>query len=217
MMNKSDTNLPIIDPSAISILKKGLCDLGIDPICSEKLLSYLKLVISFGTHTNIIGTLDPLEIIERHILDSLTLFPHLPKDPISIADIGSGAGFPGIPLAIVSPHHITCVESKKKKGIFLKSTIASLNLGNCQVYNGNAGELTKKYFIITSRAFSDIEKIVKLTRHALSKNGRFMLLKGREEMIKQELSALPNLKNSTITPLWGTDEKNQRNLVTIEL
>jgi 16S rRNA (guanine527-N7)-methyltransferase len=125
---------------------------------------------------------------ERLIMESICLLDLLqPKDfQLPWADLGSGAGIPGIPLAIERPHQkIDLIESIAKKTRFLNTVRSSLNLSNVNVINERAEKLIEldrnnrgRYGVIFSRAFGEIEHIVKIAGNLLSKTGKFVLPRG---------------------------------------
>jgi 16S rRNA (guanine527-N7)-methyltransferase len=116
----------------------------------------------------------------RHILHSLALAKFIQSDqPLTIADIGSGGGFPGIPLCIVFPqHNFVLVESIKKKCMVISNVVESLNLQNVQVLNQRAEECTMKSDLIVSRAVARAVKLINWTRKMRKRQTDYVCLKG---------------------------------------
>ena len=113
-----------------------------------------------------------------------------------VLDIGSGAGLPGLLIAILQPRsHITMSEKNQKKAYFIKKTIQTLGLSNAKIKNKaiNPKTTTKKPFdIITARALAPTLKIISWSEHLLAKNGKYVLMKGRLEKTKEEVAQLDN-------------------------
>lgn len=121
-------------------------------------------------------------ILERHFLDSIVFLPeieNLAKSTPTILDIGSGAGFPGIPLAIMKPEwNITLSEATMKKANFLNELIKQLELKNTKVENRRVEELKSKYDFTTARAVAKLEELIKYSLPLLKKSGSLLAFKG---------------------------------------
>ncbi len=128
-----------------------------------------------------------------HIADALTLLPYLPAGPHRLADIGSGGGVPGIPLAISRPDvQITLIEATKKKAAFLRETTATLDLENVQVMDLRAedaasGEMRESFDIVTARAVASLDWLAEWCLPLVRKGGMVLAMKGQK--ITQELPA----------------------------
>ena len=122
-------------------LKKGIEKLGIeyDEAKAENLLKYLELLMEYNAHTNLTAIRDEEGILEKHFLDSLLLQQYIKEDMKSAIDIGTGAGFPGMVLAIYNPEiHFTLMDSVGKKTKFLEEVKEKLQLENVTVVNSRA-------------------------------------------------------------------------------
>jgi len=144
----------------ILLLEEGLSHFNIDVLTDtiEKFTLFINELIFWNHKTNLIGTNNPREIILKHILDSLTIYKSLGKRNLTILDIGSGAGFPSIPLAMVwNGYQITAVERRSKRAGFLRNVSNMLGLKNYIVKESDIRDLSKdvKYNGITARAFSE--------------------------------------------------------------
>ena len=177
-------------------------------ICVNQLKRYVEKILDFNQSVNVVSkTINRDDLWLKHVLDSLLPLKYFleilnnkqeNKNQIrSILDIGSGGGFPGIVLAISLPNiHFYLIESKKKKCNFLKAIVKELSL-NVTVKQNNIYEMKDNYFsdnhfIITSRAFSQIDKILKMTRKLYKhKKATFILYKGMKNVIQKEIETLP--------------------------
>ena len=107
----------------------------------EQFAIYYQELIEYNKHTNLTAITDEHEVYYKHFYDSLTLIPFIKNDNLSLCDMGSGAGFPSIPLKIVYPNlNITIIDSVNKKIKFLSSLIEKLNLSNIKLVNGRIEE-----------------------------------------------------------------------------
>src|SRR5689334_11730720 len=108
----------------------------------DQLNRYIDLLIEANQRMNLTRIADRPVAEVQHIADSLTLLPFLPKEPHRLADVGSGGGVPGIPLAIVRPDvEVTLIESTKKKAQFLRDTTSALRLSNVNVVDARAEDV----------------------------------------------------------------------------
>jgi len=143
---------------------------------------------------NLISPTTVPELELRHIADSAQLIDDLPTEPCIVADVGTGGGFPGLVLAILCPQHaFTLIESDSRKAAFLMTIIQELNLKNVQVKNQRVEDvqLSSLADYVTARAFAPLERLLPQTRHLLSKNGQWLLLKG--EAVDVELRVCETL------------------------
>ncbi len=149
----------------------------------DKFARYYELICDFNSHTNITRITSKEDFWNKHIIDSLLPFEEEIEDGFKIADIGSGAGFPGIPLAIKYPNtEVTLVESSNKKTKFLNLVIEDLKLTNIKVLTIRAEELPKDiretFDIATARAVAQTNVLVELLSAYIKVKGRLFLLKG---------------------------------------
>jgi 16S rRNA (guanine527-N7)-methyltransferase len=154
---------------------------------------YLDLLLEANKTMNLTRIVDRASAELLHIADSLTLLPYLPATPHRLADIGSGGGVPGIPLAIVRPDaDVTLIESTRKKGGFLEQAIKSLGLTNAKVIADRAetiahGPLREGFDIVTARAVGWLDFLVEWCLPLVKKGGRILAMKGAR--IAEELPA----------------------------
>jgi 16S rRNA (guanine527-N7)-methyltransferase len=145
----------------------------------QKMLDYLALLAKWNKVHNLTAVRELEDMVTLHLLDSLAVLPHLPK--ASLLDVGSGAGLPGIPLALAVPElQVTVLDSSHKKTTFLRQSKAELGLSNLQVVceRVEAYQPKQAFHTIVSRAFSDLAEFVRLTQHLLEKNGTWLAMKG---------------------------------------
>lgn len=153
----------------------------------DKLIKYASLVMEYNKNVNITGAKNKDNFLNDHIIDSLMALDAF-YDHDNIIDIGTGAGLPSIPLAIVYKNKkFTLCESKNKKADFLKIAKNELELNNIEVKCINAYEIKEKYDTITSRAFSDISTLLKIFSKLKTKNAVLIAYKGKMEKIEEEL------------------------------
>jgi len=172
-------------------LSSGIAQLGIK-VSEEKqrkLLNYLTLLQKWNKIYNLTAIRDPKQMVSNHLLDSLAVMPHL--WPGKWLDVGSGAGLPGVVLAIAYPDFsFTLVDSNSKKTSFVQQASIELGLKNvvvrCERIETWQNEV--KFDGIISRAFAETAEFVSLTRHLLKNGGRWAAMKGAPE---QELIRLP--------------------------
>lgn len=177
--------------SISAALQQGIVklELGINSETREKLLDYLALLIKWNKVFNLTAIRDPQQMVSHHLLDSLAVIPHLYKG--RWLDVGCGAGLPGLVLAICQPDwNITLLDSNSKKTGFVQQAIIELGLRNAQVCCARVEDYQQvdKYDGIISRAFTELGDFLRLTRHLLAENGRWVAMKGLPE---QELPGVP--------------------------
>lgn len=186
-------------------------------LCS-RLLRYIELIAKWNSTHNLTSVRNPESMITRHMLDSLVILPHV-SGP-GIVDVGSGAGFPGIPVALARPEwQVTLVESNQKKAAFLLQAVLELGLPNISVKQGRVEKikLENKVDTVVSRAFSSLERFMSLSKH-LSENDsdhcRFIAMKG--EFPDMELMQLsPEFVVEKIVAVTVPGLKAKRHLVVI--
>lgn len=158
----------------------------------DALLALMAELLDWNSRFNLTAIRDPAEIVDKHLLDSLAVLPRLRG--LRIADIGSGAGFPGLPLAIANPaRRYTLVESTGKKAGFLHHAVARLRLRNVDIFSGRAEALKPRpgqsFDGAISRALGTIAELVRVAGHLPGRDGRLYAMKGKRP--DEELQALP--------------------------
>jgi len=201
-------------------LEAGLAALGLDPALSAPLLAYLGLLARWNRTYNLTAVRDPREMVARHLLDSLAMAPFLDDLAArngSLADLGTGAGLPGIPLAIARPGlRVALVESNGKKARFLREAVRQLGLGNVQVAESRieAFDAPGRFDAITARALATLPLILDLGGHLLAPGGRLLAMKG--VVPDEEIAALPpGWRVESVQPLTVPGLDAERHLVVV--
>ena len=154
----------------------------------EQLLAYLDLLAHWNRAYNLTAVRDRGEMIPRHLLDSLAILPFVNGE--TLADIGSGAGLPGIPLAIARPGlAVTLIESNGKKARFLREAVRALPLPNVTVEQTRVQDVAGGFDTVTARAFASLADMLAWGGHLLAEEGRWLALKGRAE--QDEIAGVP--------------------------
>jgi 16S rRNA (guanine527-N7)-methyltransferase len=178
-------NHPLYTP-----LCDGLSALALDEAFSHPLLDYLDLLVRWNKAYNLTAIRDPNEMLTKHILDSLAMHAYFTQE--NLADLGTGAGLPGIPLAIIRPEAQIClIESNGKKTRFLREVVRQLALPNVTVIESRAESVNQPghYQAITARAMDRLAGILAVGGHLLSENGVLLAMKGPQ--VDDEIAELP--------------------------
>ncbi len=174
-----------VHSSAIAeLLTSYTVGLKLPPGIYDHLGAYLQILLRWNAKTNLTAIRDPEQIVTRHFGESLfaagVLFGTESLKPgTTLADLGSGAGFPGIPIKLAFPQlHVTLIESQNKKATFLKEVIRALRLEGIDVYNGRAEQWGKQADVVTLRAVERFDSALPIAAQLLSPNGELCLLIG---------------------------------------
>jgi 16S rRNA (guanine527-N7)-methyltransferase len=186
----------------------------------EQLLQYLALLAKWNRIYNLTAIRDPLGMVSQHLLDSLAVVPHLPLSAgVRLADAGSGAGLPGIPLALARPQwHVTLIEANKKKAAFLRQAAIELGLSNVELHEGRVEQWrpASGFGLVISRAFTRLAEFVATCRHLVAPRGLLAAMKGKHP--QAELGELPaDVQCKAVIALDVPFVKAQRHLVLCEL
>jgi 16S rRNA (guanine527-N7)-methyltransferase len=178
-------------------LQAGLVALGLDLSgdMQARLLAYVALLKKWNRAYNLTAIRDDREMIAQHLLDSLSLLPALQESALAArrwADVGSGAGLPGIPLAIARPDlDMTLIEAVEKKSAFQRQAKIELGLANVTIIGGRVEDVAAGQFgAVVSRAFAELADFVDLAGHLLLPQGRLYAMKGVAS--DDEMSRLPS-------------------------
>lgn len=177
-------------------LQQGLAELGLDlpESAQEQLLGYLALLKKWNATYNLTAIRDESAMLTQHLLDSLSILPALQKSalaPRRWADVGSGAGLPGIPLAIACPQwQMSLIEAVEKKTAFQRQAKIELGLANLTVLGGRVESLPAGTFdAVIARAFAELADFVRLAGHLLAAGGKLYAMKGH--VPHDEMARLP--------------------------
>lgn len=173
-------------------LLQGAAQLGLtlSEAQQAQLLDYVALLHKWNRAYNLTAVREPVEMLRRHVLDSLAVVPHIPQR--RLLDVGTGPGIPGIILAIAWPEaDLTLLDSNGKKARFVRMAVRELGLQNVHVVQARVEqfEVDAPFAAIISRAFADLGDFVRLTRHLLADDGRWWGMKGH---VENELDHLPD-------------------------
>ena len=192
-----------------SLISEGLDELGYenDPLLIEKLEIYLATLKKWNKVYNLTAINEDSEIIVKHFLDSLSVNRYI-QNSGRILDVGTGAGFPGLILALFNPEKsFVLVDGVSKKISFLQEMIGKLNLKNAIAVHTKVEQykVAEQFDMIISRAFADIKKMIKLTNHLMKDDGRFIAMKGPDVMSELDNINLPFVHYDITVPfLQGT-------------
>ena len=177
-------------------LERGLeeLELVLPASTCDRLIAYVMLLAKWNRSYNLTAIREPLAMVSQHLLDSLALLPHLPLPPQAarVADVGTGAGLPGIPLALARPQwHVALIESNQKKAAFLRQAAIELGVENLEVHEGRVEDWQPEvpFRLVISRAFAELAAFVTACRHIVAPHGLFAAMKGREP--QEEIKRLP--------------------------
>ncbi|WP_038054048.1 16S rRNA (guanine(527)-N(7))-methyltransferase RsmG [Thermomonas fusca] len=197
-------------------LEAGLAQLDLEPALAAPLLDYLALLARWNATYNLTAIRDPREMLAKHLLDSLAMQPFV-RGIGTLADLGTGPGLPGIPLAIATPGlQVTLVESNGKKARFLREAVRQLKLGNVQVAESRieAFRPGTTFDAITARALATLPLILQLGGHLPGPDGRLLAMKG--VLPDDEIAALPaGWRVAAIHPLRVPGLSAERHLLEI--
>jgi 16S rRNA (guanine527-N7)-methyltransferase len=204
--------------SAAGQLQRGITALGLELDCGtqQRLLDYIALIEKWNRVHNLTAIREQEKMLSHHLLDCLAVVPHLHAK--RLLDVGSGAGLPGIPLALAQPElRVTLLDSNHKKAAFLNQAVMELKLKNAEVASERveSWKAENKFDVIISRAFSDLGEFVRLARHLIAPGGVFAAMKGVNPY--EEIEKLPEgFKVKQVLPLKVPGLGAERHLVLIE-
>ena len=183
----------------MTALKKGLEGLGLVLTDEQQaqLLAYMDLIAKWTKVYNLTSVRDADEMLTHHLLDSLAVIAPLRREleglalpHIRLLDVGSGAGLPGIVIAITCPDvWVTCVDTVAKKAAFIQQVAAALRLPNLKGLHARVESLQEPYDVVCSRAFASLLDFTSWSHTALAPHGVWMAMKGKDPA--QEIAALP--------------------------
>lgn len=197
----------------------GLAAMGIVATDAQraKMAAHLELIAKWNRVHNLTAVREPDQMVALHLLDSLSLVPHIAAAS-TLLDVGSGPGFPGIPIAIARPDlHVTLLDSSNKKCVFLEQARTELGLANVSVACERVEQWRPEetFDIVVSRAFADLSDFVTQTRHLLSPGGRMLAMKGVYPF--EEIARVPKTHRvSQVIELAVPSLDAKRHLVSLE-
>lgn len=167
----------------------------LDAVMLDKFTRYAELLVDWNQRMNLTAITDPVGITVKHFADSVTAVPFLPeKQGISVIDVGTGAGFPGIPFAIVRPDiHLTLLDSLNKRLVFLETVCKELDIPVTLIHaraeeGGRRAELREQFDVATARAVAALPVLLEYCLPFVKKGGCFVALKGPDSEEEHRLS-----------------------------
>lgn len=200
-------------------LEPGLAELA-TPLPAEdrqRLLAFVRLLAKWNAAYNLTAVREPEEMLTRHVLDSLAVLPYLHGQ--RVLDIGTGAGLPGIPLAVARPDCVfTLLDANAKKTRFVTQAVGELGLKNVEVVQARVENYrpAEKFDTLVARAFADTAEILESARHLCAPHGHFLVMKGVYP--EAELAAIPAeyaLREVVVLKVPGLDAARHLAIVTL--
>ncbi len=213
-------------PDRRSLLERGLARLGIEPTgrVLDLLCLFIDELLLWNGKMNLVGTSDVREIVVRHVLDSLSVYPFIKHVKEPILDIGAGAGFPSVPLAVVDGSLTLCgVERRRKRAAFLNNAAVILRLANYKVLERDVRDIEGRYRVVLARGVGELLFLYGLVRRILEERAMIIAFKGKLSEIEKEVGRLKgaiqpeknvNLHIQKVEVPYLYDE--ERNIVIIE-
>jgi 16S rRNA (guanine527-N7)-methyltransferase len=198
-------------------LDSGAKTLGVelDQSQLEILWRYGVMLRERNEHVNLTSIVSPEGILQLHMLDSLTLVPHL-GDARRILDVGTGGGFPGIPLAVAQPQReFTLIDGTQKKIRFVAESIAALDIRNAHAHAARAESYTdeKDFDLVVVRAVGSLADVLHNAGHLVGPGGRLLAMKGR--LNEEEINAVPRGWSGEVFSLRVPELDAERHLVAL--
>ena len=192
----------------------GQMQISLDDHQKQTLLGYLQLLSKWNRVHNLTAVRDMQQMVSRHLLDSLSILPFVDGD--SLTDVGTGAGLPGIPLAVAKPHmNVTLVDCVAKKTRFIEHASSQLRIANVKVEHARVENLHLQSELVVARAFASVDKLALLSSHLLPVGGRLLALVGHVPAVK----ILENIAGFSVLEVAGLTipgETAERNIVVLQ-
>jgi 16S rRNA (guanine527-N7)-methyltransferase len=179
-------------PKDLASDQRPMANDALSPRQIQHISTYIDLLLRWNARLNLTAIRDPEEIVTRHFGESLFAARHLFPDALAnhqqptaneVVDIGSGPGFPGIPIKISAPEvHLTLIESNQKKATFLREVVRTLTLTNVDIFAGRAADFPTRADVVTLRAVERFNEILPVATRLVAPNGRLALLIGNAQV-----------------------------------
>jgi len=200
-------------------LAQGVAELGLRPSAEvmRELVEYLSLIAKWNRVHNLTAVRESSKMVSHHLLDSLAVVPFL--DPRTVLDVGSGAGLPGVPLALMWPRaQVTLLDSNHKKTAFLRQAMIELGIKNVTVVceRIESWQPQRKFELVISRAFSDLAEFLRLAGRLCAAQGTIAAMKGVYP--HEEIDQIPReFKLREVVPLKVPGLSAERHLVLLDV
>jgi 16S rRNA (guanine527-N7)-methyltransferase len=200
-----------------NLLNQGIVDLGLNitSATQTKLFDYLLLLQKWNKTHNLTAITDLKQMITHHLLDSLAIAPFIESEEY-ILDVGSGAGLPGIPLALIFPEKtFVLLDSNNKKVTFLTYVVAALKLANVKIEHSRAENFHPaiNFDCIVTRAVGSLHAIITITQHLIKESGSLLFMKGKNPL--QELEEIDSTMMVKVYPIHIPNLNKERHLICI--
>lgn len=193
----------------LSDLNDQLASSGLRPLNVEvtaRFEQYLALLVRWNVRINLTAIRDPKQIISRHFMESIACAQALPAGIATLLDVGTGAGFPGIPIALCRPEiSVTLAESQNKKAAFLQEAVRSLGLRS-RVYAGRAEDLEHEFDCVALRAVDRMEKVISEVVKLVRSGGLLVAFTTRADLPRLQGSWI-NFQQVQILPIAGSEQR----------
>ena len=193
-----------MQPAVIAKLLQPFLEQAPDAALLQSISTYIDILQRWNARVNLTAIRDPEEIVTRHFGESLFAARHLfPSHDTrkTVADIGSGAGFPGIPLKLWAPEiQLTLIESSHKKATFLREAVRALTLTGIDIQNTRAESITTRFDLVTLRAVERFSEVLPVAASLVAPDGRLAILIG-ESQLSEAKAILPNHLWSPAVPI----------------
>jgi len=182
-------------------LTQGMAEMGLSTSEEERerLMKFLSLMVKWNAAYNLTAIRNPVEMVVKHLLDSIVILPYLTG--ARLLDVGTGPGLPGIPLAILQPEmEFTLLDANGKKIRFVRQAVLELGLKNIQPVQQRIEKYqpSERFDTITARAFTSLPRLFELTEHLLEEQGRILAMKGAKQMIDRETRGHEGISAETV-------------------
>jgi 16S rRNA (guanine527-N7)-methyltransferase len=209
------TTLELGEPAWKERLDDGAAEMGVqlDESQVDLLWRYGHMLRERNAHVNLTSIVSPEGILTLHMLDSLSVVSHL-GEAQSIIDVGTGGGFPGIPLAVACPgRHFTLIDGTQKKIRFVAESIAALDIRNATAIAARAENMEQRFDLVVVRAVGTLAELVHNAGDLVGSQGRLLAMKGR--LPEEEIRAVPRAWRAEVVKLRVPGLDAERHLVSL--
>lgn len=179
-------------------IEKGLLELGVtvpDEEAIEKMDRFIHHLLEKNQVMNLTAITEPNQVVGLHLLDSAAMWNFIPEDAKTFIDVGTGAGFPGVPLKILKPElHVTLMDALEKRLTWLEEVTEELELDGIETLHGRGEELThleayrESFDVATARAVADLRILAEIVLPFLKVGGRFLAMKSKDSILEMDLA-----------------------------
>lgn len=197
-------------------LESGMKALGleVDSDRSDRLLDFVGDLLKWNKVYNLTAIRNEHDVLRQHLLDSLSISPHLEAE--TVIDVGTGGGFPGIPLSLFHPEtDFVLLDSNIKKTRFLQQMVINHGLRNCEVVHTRAESYSQTFEVVVCRAFASLPDIIELAGHMVAPGGKLLAMKGQLNQEVDEIAENSAFSVQEIIPLDVPGLDAERHLIVL--